>query len=286
MQRFWFGDVSDGRCISSACDDIPAWADRVAALESSMEGFSPLDWRWAKDCGCIGEREEYIRLLREICFLLAERKIVAFYQRRDVELIQMVLTVDELDRVVNLLMERALEWYRTRDPAFSRKYRPSIERRMIAMMKGDAPPHLGTVIEEIERLSAIRNSLAKEIAASSDALLPNSSAIVGGLVAARLVAYAGGLERLATMPSSAIQVLGAKQALFSHVRSGTPSPKHGIIFQHKRIHNAPKKVRGRVARVLSAKLGIAVRLDYYRSTRVPEFIDDAQARIDEAGRTG
>jgi len=94
---------------------------------------------------------------------------------------------------------------------------------------------------------------------------------------------AGGLSALARMPGSAIQVLGSERALFSHLRGGTPPPKHGIIFQHRRVHNAPREVRGRVARVLAAKLAIAARLDYYRGEAVPEFIRDAQEKIDGAG---
>lgn len=85
------------------------------------------------------------------------------------------------------------------------------------------------------------------------------------------------------MPGSTIQVLGSEQALFSHLRAGTPPPKHGIIFQHRRVHNAPREVRGRVARVLAAKLAIAARLDYHRGVLVPEFIEEAQKRIDAAG---
>jgi nucleolar protein 56 len=42
-------------------------------------------------------------------------------------------------------------------------------------------------------------------------------------------------------------------------------------------------VRGKVARVLAGKLAIAARLDFYRGSVVPEFIEKAQARIDLAG---
>lgn len=123
----------------------------------------------------------------------------------------------------------------------------------------------------------------REVSARADEVMPNVSALIGGLVAARLLSRAGGLSELARMPGSTIQVLGSEQALFSHLRAGTPPPKHGIIFQHRRVHNAPKEVRGRVARVLAAKLAIAARLDYYRGVLVPEFIEEAQARIDAAG---
>lgn len=83
------------------------------------------------------------------------------------------------------------------------------------------------------------------------------------------------------MASSSIQVLGAESALFSHIRTGTPSPKHGLIFQHRRIHNAPREIRGRVASVLAAKLAAASRLDYFREEMVPEFIESANKKIDD-----
>jgi nucleolar protein 56 len=94
------------------------------------------------------------------------------------------------------------------------------------------------------------------------------------------MANAGGLLPLSRLPGSAIQVLGAKTALFAHLKTHTPSPKHGVIFQHRRVHNAPRDIRGRVARVLAGKLAIAARLDYFRGVAVPEFLQVAQDRID------
>lgn len=111
-------------------------------------------------------------------------------------------------------------------------------------------------------------------------VIPNMSALVGGLVAARLMSRAGGLAAVARMPGSSIQVIGAEGALFSHIRTGTPSPKHGIVFQHRRVHNAPREVRGAVARALAAKLAIAARLDYFRGELDAAFVDAANARID------
>ena len=152
--------------------------------------------------------------------------------------------------------------------------------RMIAQRSGGG---LGRVTGDIERLSETRTVLAREVSARADEVMPNCSALIGGLVAARLLLHAGGLEPLARLPGSAIQVLGARTALFSHLRSHTPAPKHGIIFQHRRVHNAPREVRGKVARVLAAKLAIAARLDFYRGVADPAFIEQAQARIDTAG---
>jgi nucleolar protein 56 len=106
---------------------------------------------------------------------------------------------------------------------------------------------------------------------------------VGGLVAARLMTLAGGLPDLARLPASSIQVLGARGALFSHLTGGTPPPKHGIIYQHLRVHNAPRGVRGRVARAVAARLAIAARIDRYRGTPDPEFIAESDRMIGAAG---
>ncbi len=282
LQRYWFGDVDEEGCRAAGTDPA-ALAERAVALRTGMDSFVPIDWEVARDCGVVRTREEYVALLRSVCTALARGKIVRSYQGRDVELLQMVRMLDELDNVVNLLQERAAEWYQVTTPSFSRKYRSLPARKMLGIIRKGARGGLGNVADEIDRLAGVRSRLMREVSARADEVLPNTSALIGGLVAARLLSRAGGLAALAKMPGSTIQVLGSERALFSHLRGGTPPPKHGIIFQHRRVHNAPKEVRGRVARVLAAKLAIAARLDYFRGEAVPEFLKDAQARIDAAG---
>ncbi|MDN5340715.1 MAG: nucleolar protein 56 [Euryarchaeota archaeon] len=280
--RYWLGDVEEvgGR---PAGTDPTELAKRAAELRTGMDSFVPIEWETARDCGVVRTREEYVDLLRSVCTVLARQKIAQSYQGRDVELLQMVRMLDELDNVINLLSERAAEWYQVTNPAFSRKYRSLPAKKMLGIVQKGARGGLSDVADEIERLAGTRSRLMREVSARADEVMPNTSALIGGLVAARLLSRAGGLPALARMPGSTIQVLGSERALFSHLRGGTPPPKHGIIFQHRRVHNAPKAVRGRVARVLAAKLAIAARLDYYRGEAVPEFLEGAQARIDEAG---
>ncbi|WP_342771742.1 RNA-processing protein [Methanoculleus sp. UBA300] len=282
LQRYWFGDVDEQGCRAAGTDPA-ALAKRAAALRTGMDSYIPIDWETARDCGVVRTREEYVDLLRAVCIALAREKIAVSYQARDVELLQMVRMLDELDNVINLLQERAAEWYQVTTPSFSRKYRSLPARKMLGIIRKGARGGLGNVADEIDRLAGVRSRLMREVSARADEVLPNVSALIGGLVAARLLSRAGGLAALAKMPGSTIQVLGSERALFSHLRGGTPPPKHGIIFQHRRVHNAPKEVRGRVARVLAAKLAIAARLDYFRGEAVPEFLKDAQARIDAAG---
>lgn len=279
MQHYWFGDCDQTGC--TPADGGPGeLARRFRDLETDMRTYRPLRWEEARDCGMIEDREEYLRLLREVCMLHAEEGVSDLLGGREQALLQMVRMLDEIDGVVNLLTERATDWFRTVRPTFTRKYRSMNADRVRSLIKKEGTGTMQSVVREVDRLKKIRSGLSREISAEAAVVLPNASALVGGLVAARLLSAAGGLDQLARMPGSTIQVLGAGGALFSHLRSGTPPPKHGIIFQHRRVHNAPREVRGRVARVLAAKLSIAARLDRFRGARDPAFIEEAQARID------
>jgi len=282
MQSYWFGDIEEGIC-QPYPGDAEALAGRFLSLHTSIDQFIPFDWKVALDCGFCRDRADYISKLRAVCVLIAEKKIREKYKSKDTELLQMTRTLDELDTVINLLTERVVEWHQIRQPSFSRKYRRTPVHSLVRMIAQRSGGGLGRVTGDIERLSETRTVLAREVSARADEVMPNCSALIGGLVAARLLLHAGGLESLARLPGSAIQVLGARTALFSHLRSHTPAPKHGIIFQHRRVHNALREVRGKVARVLAAKLAIAARLDFYRGVADLAFIEQAQARIDAAG---
>jgi nucleolar protein 56 len=283
MQSYWFGDVEEGRC-SPFSGDVNALVSRILSLSTQMDTFTPLDWQQTIACGVCTDRADYLARLQAVCIAAAERSVREHYSGKDAELLQMVRTLDEMDTVINLLSERVADWYMVRHPAFSRKYRRTPAHILVRTMREKSRGALGKVAGEIEQLSDTRTALAKEVSARANDVMPNTSSLIGGLVAARLMAHAGGLLPLSRLPASAIQVLGARTALFAHLKTQSPSPKHGIIFQHRRVHNAPRDIRGRVARVLAGKLAIAARLDYFRGVAVPEFLELAQNRIDTVGK--
>ena len=285
MQSYWFGDVEDGRC-TLFIGDSHAIIDRVQSIITSMDTFVPPDWEQAVLCGACRDRHEYLARLQAVCIAAAERSIREHYSRKDAELLQMVRTLDEIDTVINLLSEKVAEWYFIRHPAFSRKYRRTPAHALVKTMHEKSKGALGKVAGEIEHLATTRTVLAKEVSARANDVIPNTSALIGGLVAARLMSHAGGLLPLSRLPASAIQVLGARTALFAHLKTRSPCPKHGIIFQHRRVHNAPKEVRGKVSRVLAGKLAIAARLDFFRGVAEPDFLDKAQRRIDATVKRG
>ena len=107
--------------------------------------------------------------------------------------------------------------------------------------------------------------------------------VVGAKVTGKLVAAAGGLGKLALMPASTVQVIGAEKALFKHLRNKSIAPpKHGIIFQHAAISTAPKKVRGKIARALATKITLAAKADVYTKRFIgPEVKDKFEKRLND-----
>ncbi|MBP2146572.1 nucleolar protein 56 [Methanofollis sp. W23] len=280
MERYWFGDLDEGRW-DLAGSDPEALAGRIRTLGPDL--LIP-EWRLAEESGAVPDREAYLASLRGACIALARERVAEEFSEKDVELLQMVRTLDEVDHIINLLIERAVDWQAVIDPGFTRKYRRGGKALTGRIMRSRSPP-LRQVGREIQGLGEMRRRLARDVSRRADVVLPNMSALVGGLVAARVMAAAGGLSSLSRMPAATVQVLGARSALFSHIRGSAPSPKHGVIFQHRRVHNARKDLRGRVARVLAAKLVIAARIDYYRGEVDEAFLEKAQARVDAAGES-
>ena len=283
MQSYWFGDVEEGRC-TKFIGDTRAVIDHIESIVTCMDTYIPPDWEQAVLCGACRDREEYLARLQAVCIGAAERLIREQFSQKDAELLQMIRTLDEIDMVINLLSEKAVDWYLIRHPSFSRKYRRTPAHALVKTMHERSKGALGTLAAEIEHMENTRTILAREVSFRANDVMPNTSALIGGLVAARLMSHAGGLLSLSRLPASAIQVLGARSALFSHLKTRSPCPKHGIIFQHRRVHNAPREVRGKVARVLACKIAIAARLDYFSGVTEPEFLRTAQKRVDDAGK--
>jgi nucleolar protein 56 len=119
---------------------------------------------------------------------------------------------------------------------------------------GNLPPEtlqtLQKLADEILDLTKLRTDLSDMIEAIVKGIAPNLDNMLTPVIAARLMSRAGSLKRLAFLPSSTIQVLGAEKALFRALKTGARPPKHGLLFQHPAVHSAPKWHRGKIARAL------------------------------------
>lgn len=109
---------------------------------------------------------------------------------------------------------------------------------------------------------------------------PNVHALLGTTIAARLISGAGSRRRLAILPASTLQLLGAEKALFRHLKSGARSPKHGHIINHQLIQQARRNDRGKIARALADKAAICAKLDYFEGDFLGDtYLKDLQKRF-------
>ena len=129
----------------------------------------------------------------------------------------------------------------------------------------------------VKNLKSMLNQKWYEIA-------PNVSAILGSAVGARILGRAGSLKKMASMPASTIQVLGAEKALFRALKTGSQPPKHGLLFQHAMVHAAPRWQRGKIARAVAAKAVIGARVDVYGEGLNQTLLDKLNIRVDEIGK--
>ncbi len=128
----------------------------------------------------------------------------------------------------------------------------------------------------------LKQEIEKQLGSLMSEIAPNTSAILGGVLAAKMLSKVGGLEELGRMTASHLQVLGAEKALFRALKTKGKRPKHGLIFLHPLVRGAPKKVRGKIARALANKLAIAARVDATTKRFIgDELSADLQRKVEE-----
>ena len=138
-----------------------------------------------------------------------------------------------------------------------------------------------TLAKQILDLFELRKTIEEHIEEKMKEEAPNISAVLGTAVGARILAHAGSLKRLASIPASTIQVLGAEKALFRSLKTGSNPPKHGILFQHASVHAAPKWQRGKIARAVAGKAAIAARVDVYKGGLNQTLLEKLNIRMQE-----
>lgn len=225
---------------------------------------------------------------------------------RDKNLVQAIRYLDDLIEVSNLLNERLHEWYGMHFPeladlAKDEKYalliakhgdREGILEELnldIQSMGSDFDPEDIRAVQNLGdtlcRIYEDRQDTEEYITELVEQLCPNMCAILGGPLSARLISLSGGLERLASLPSSTLQLLGAEKAMFRHLRSGKNPPKHGVIYQYPDLRKAPYWQRGNIARALAGKVLIAAKVDQYHGEFCGDRLnEEIKARIADIKR--
>lgn len=137
--------------------------------------------------------------------------------------------------------------------------------------------------KQMLELHDLRKNLEEHVESEMEIVAPNLSAILGHAVGARILGRAGSLSKLASMPASTIQVIGAEKALFRSLKTGAQPPKHGLLFQHTMVHAAPRWQRGKIARAIAAKAVIAARVDVYGEGLNKTLLEKLDVRVKEIG---
>jgi len=261
------------------------------------------------------EKEELRNLLVDISLSLARMQIKKELSRKDLLVMKAVDYLDHLNKSLNILMPAVREWFSIYMPEldsivedhelFVRAamaiagdggkddlLRAGLPDEVVSRLSEAMKKTLGIgvkgeirdVISVLNELFETRERVERYIEGLMREIAPNLSDVAGPLLGARLITMAGGLDKLAQLPASTIQILGAHKAIFLHMTKGTKPPKHGILFQAKEVRSAPKKLRGKIARLLATKISIAARVDAYGSNRsigkkLREEIDERLAKL-------
>jgi len=257
--------------------------------------------------------------LRDFALSLSASKVTEVSQSPDLHIIQAINTLDEMDVMINGLSSRLREWYGLHFPELDniidsingyaqivtagnraglsdKVYQdagfPDSKVQMLSVIQqkskgGDVSPENLAIIQSIAKqildMTKARNAIEHHIEDQMKTIAPNVSAILGTAVGARILAKAGSIKKLATLPASTIQVLGAEKALFRALKTGTQPPKHGILFQHPIVHAAPRWQRGKMARAIASKAAIAARVDVYGAGLNQTLLDKLNVRVTEIG---
>jgi nucleolar protein 56 len=289
-----------------------AKTSEIEALRGRMEQVA-VETGFAKDA------EELAAWNRNVSMELAKLRVKGAAEKRDLVIAQAIQTLDDLDRTVNLFMGRLREWYGIHFPELDRLiekhetyarlvmnlgYRDNfsfgaLEKEGIPKERAEvtakaAETSMGADVAEqdlaeIQALSRnvlelyeLRKNMENYVDKTMEEVAPNTRAVAGALLGARLIAIAGSLQNLAMRPASTIQVLGAEKALFRSLKTGARPPKHGLIFQHALLHDAKRWQRGKIARAIAGKLAIAARADAFGGKYVGDALKaDVDKRIEE-----
>jgi len=265
--------------------------------DSELEAIQETKPEIIVNSGFASNPQDALGKLREFALGLSSSKVTEVSESPDLHIIQAINSLDEIDKIGNALSSRLREWYGLHFPEldniidsisgyaqivmagkresltkqiFEEAGFPESKVDMLSLISsksrgGDISEVNLSIVQSIAKqildFHELRKKLEAHVESEMAIIAPNLSAILGSAVGARILGRAGSLKKMASMPASTIQVLGAEKALFRSLKTGSQPPKHGLLFQHAMVHAAPRWQRGKIARAVAAKAVIAARVD-------------------------
>jgi nucleolar protein 56 len=269
--------------------------------------------KFSIESGFVEDITQFKELSHRVTTKIAREAIRKRMAKRENLLIPSVQLLNDLDTLINGLTSRMREWYSIHFPEMDFRiknhevyakiilkmgYRSNISIKSLqelTLKKKDAKKieeialeSIGANLYEVDmtaiqefasqtlELYKYRENLSNYISNLCKDIAPNIHKLAGPILGAKLIEKAGSLRKLALMPASTIQVLGAEKAMFRALKTHAKPPKHGLIFQHPYVHSTSRKKRGSNARRLAAKLAIAARADLFTGNFIA---DDLYAQL-------
>lgn len=255
---------------------------------------------------------------RNLSETLTKKSISRTSGSEDLIIAQITTTLDLLKKSINLFSIRIREWYGLHFPELtdqliedhilfnkliskigsrekftrdSLQTEFSFKEAKLNVLIGQARNSMGGEInldtvqkyaDLILSVDSYRTLLESELEGIMQKAVPNITNLVGSLIGAKLITVAGSIRKLALLPASTIQLLGAERALFRAKVSNAKSPKHGLIFQWHGIRAAKPWHRGKISRLLAGKISIAAKIDYFSDRdEGDKLLNEVNQKIEE-----
>jgi nucleolar protein 56 len=233
-------------------------------------------------------------------FSIAKAKLsISLIERRDKLIVQTVSALSDLEKILNAMSERLREWYGLHYPEleikdherFAEKIAETgqregfedFEKSMGMKLKEEDVKVLKDYAGQLKAMYVLRKNIERYLEKIVPEEIPNLNTMLGSILAARLLSLAGSLERLAKMPSSTIQLLGSEKRLFKFLKSKEKDkrpPRFGLLYLHPDISTNKRELQGKIARLLSSKLALAARADFYTKKDISkELLDDYKKKL-------
>ena len=118
--------------------------------------------------------------------------------------------------------------------------------------------------EQVLQLSEAKTRMLAFVESRMAAVAPNLSRLVGAAIAAKLIGAAGGLHKLASLPSTVVQILGSKKRGAAGSMGAGAGIIHGGFLQHcDLVTSTPPALRNKVLRLVAGKGTLAARVDTF-----------------------
>ena len=239
---------------------------------------------------------------------ITSEKIRESIKTNDVMIVETINSLEEIEDTAGKLIERLREWCTPYLPEMEKLHNHELYSKVIATQTSRENIINSGILDnthvslsenydvdisesDLEIIKSFANSvyslyeskneLEEYIDEKIKEVAPNMYDVAGANLAAKLIAHTNGLENLAKLPSSTIQIIGAEKAIFRHLKTGENPPKHGLIFQHPSIRGSNWWVRGKLARAVASKITIAARKDAFSNEYDPNLKVELDERIEE-----